>query len=327
MTKISVIIPVYNVAAYLPRCLDSILGQTFQDTEVLCVNDCSTDGSLEVLQQYAAQDSRVKVFSNDKNIGGALSRNVGMDNAKGEYIYFMDSDDWIEPNYLEVMLKTIEKVDTDIIMNMSILQEYATEAIPYKQPGMIELTGESEFFDKYTMLAKTPCLLWARLYKRSFLEEHHLRLSEVRTTCDDYIFHYISHIWSEKSFVFMGPAYHYRIHEESITGQAKKEKCWDIQFIKAYDVIYDYYKEHGFLENLPIPIFHLMSFFTIDNAEKFAIYQAYLQKVRSYIEAHPEVYNELVQYVVKIVCEAENFDDYRAHHVASLAIDFLRHKK
>jgi len=127
--------------------------------------------------------------------------------------------------------------------------------------------------------------------------------------------------------VFMGPAYHYRIHEESITGQAKKEKCWDIQFIKAYDVIYDYYKEHGFLENLPIPIFHLMSFFTIDNAEKFAIYQAYLQKVRSYLEAHPEVYNELVQYVVKIVCEAENFDDYRAHHVASLAIDFLRHKK
>ena len=327
MVKISVVIPVYNVAPYLSQCLDSVLGQTFQDTEVLCVNDCSTDGSLELLQQYAAQNKRIKIFSNAQNIGAALSRNVGLDNAIGEYVYFVDSDDWLEPNYLEVMLGTIEKVQTDIVLNMNILQETPQGGTPLELGPQLKFDDCGEFFDRYNMIANTPCLLWARFYKRDFLNKQNLRIPDTQKTCEDLIFHYISHIWSEKSFVFKGAAYHYRIRQESITGQAKSAKYWDTHFIAAYDVIYDYYKEQGFLENLPIPIFHIMSCFNIDNAEKFVIYQDYLKKTKSYFDAHPDVYNELVRYVAEIVCKAKDFDDFKAHHITSLAVDFLRHRK
>ena len=327
MAEISVIIPVYNVEAYLPRCLDSVLRQTFQDIEILCINDCSTDGSLAVLEQYAKQDRRIKVFSNKENIGGALSRNVGLNNATGTYVYFIDSDDWIDADYLEVMLKTIKEVGTDIIMNMSMMQEYATKSIPYVQPDMIKVDANGQYVDKYSMIAKTPCLLWARLYKRSFLERYHLRLSGVRTTCDDYIFHYISHIYTDKTFVFMGSVYHYRIHEESITGQAKKDKCWDVQFIKAYDAIYDYYKEHGFLTNLPIKIFNTMSCFVIDSAEKFEIYHAYLVKVKDFINKNADMYNEIDKYVLKIVTECSSYEEFKSKHIANLTVDFLRKSK
>ena len=327
MVKISVIIPVYNVEPYLPKCLDSILGQTFQDMEVLCVNDCSTDGSLDVLQKYALADSRVKFFNNSHNIGGALSRNVGLDHATGEYVYFMDSDDWLEPNYLEVMLATIERAQTDVVLNLNILQETPKGSTLYTQFAMKTADEHGEFFNRWDMIANTPCLLWARLYKRAFLEEHHLRLSAVRTTCDDYIFHYISHIYTDKTFVFMGPAYHYRIHQESITGQAKNAKCWDIQFIKAYDVIYDYYKEHGFLNNLPIKLFNVMSCFIIDNEEKFNIYRAYLLKVKDFMNANEDTYNALDRYTLKIVTECGSFAEYKSQHAANLTADFLRHKK
>lgn len=327
MAKISVIIPVYNVEAYLPRCLDSVLAQTFDDIEVLCINDCSSDKSLDILKDFAKRDERVKVFSNEKNIGGALSRNVGLDNATGEYIYFLDSDDWLDANYLEVMLKTIEKADTDIIMNMSMMQEYVTKSVPYVQPDMLQVDADGQYVDKYGMIAKTPCLLWARLYKRDFLEKYNLRLSSMRTTCDDYIFHYISHIYTDKTFVFMGPVYHYRIHQESITGQAKKEKCWDIQFIKAYDVIYDYYKEHGFLDHLPIKIFNTMSCFMIDNAEKFEIYRVYFMKVRDFINKNAEVYNEIDKYVLEIVTECQSYEEFKSKHGANLTVDFLMKSK
>ena len=149
----------------------------------------------------------------------------------------------------------------------------------------------------------------------------------MRTTCDDYIFHYISHIYTDKTFVFMGPAYHYRIHQESITGQAKKDKCWDIQFIKAYDAIYDYYKEHGFLEHLPIKIFNMMSCFMIDNAEKFEIYRAYFMKVRDFINKNAEVYNEIDKYVLEIVTECQSYEEFKSKHGANLTVDFLMKSK
>ena len=324
MAEISVIIPVYNVAAYLPRCLDSVLAQTFRDIEILCINDYSTDGSLRVLEQYAKQDRRIKIFSNKENIGGALSRNVGLDNATGEYVYFIDSDDWIEPDYLEKMLSAIETAKTEVVLNLNILQETAQGTALYTQHNISHLADDGEFLNRWNIIANTPCLLWARLYKRSFLEEHHLRLSGVRTTCDDYIFHYISHIYTDKTFVFMGPAYHYRIHQESITGQAKKDKWWDIQFIRAYDVIYDYYQAHGFLRELPIKIFNVMSCFVIDSEEKFNIYHAYLKKVKPYLDANIQVYNELDRYVAKIVTECNSYEEYRQKHAANLTVDFLK---
>lgn len=101
--RISVIIPVYNVERYLPACLDSVLGQTVRDMEVICVDDESPDGSLAILRDYAARDARIRVISQkNKRQGGA--RNTGLDVARGEWVAFIDSDDWVDPDYFEKLL-------------------------------------------------------------------------------------------------------------------------------------------------------------------------------------------------------------------------------
>ena len=104
--KISVIIPVYNVEEYLPVCLDSVLAQTFSDFEAVCVNDGSPDNSAAILEKYAKKDARIKVVSRP-NGGLSAARNTGLENACGEYIYFLDSDDYIHPQLLEILYKKI----------------------------------------------------------------------------------------------------------------------------------------------------------------------------------------------------------------------------
>ena len=103
MPKLSIIIPVYNVEKYLPKCLESILGQSFKDFEIICVNDGSTDNSLQVLQTYKKQDGRI-VIVDKKNEGSGIARNLGLSTARGNYVYFVDSDDWLENYALEKMI-------------------------------------------------------------------------------------------------------------------------------------------------------------------------------------------------------------------------------
>lgn len=114
MVKVSVIVPVYNVAKYLKHCLESILNQSFKDFEVICVNDGSTDNSLEILQQYAQKDKRVKII-NQTNKGLSDARNAALNIAEGEFIAFADSDDYYAPNFLELLLKVQKDTNTDIV--------------------------------------------------------------------------------------------------------------------------------------------------------------------------------------------------------------------
>ncbi len=100
--KISVIVPVYNVEQYLPRCIDSILAQTFTDFELLLIDDGSRDNSGKICDEYAEKDSRIRVFHKE-NGGVSSARNVGLDNTCGEYVSFIDSDDWIGPSFLPLI--------------------------------------------------------------------------------------------------------------------------------------------------------------------------------------------------------------------------------
>lgn len=114
MPKISVIIPVYNVEQYLPQCLDSLKNQILSDLEFICINDGSVDGSLDILQAYAAEDHRF-VIINQKNRGQGYARNKGLEAASGEYIGFVDPDDWVEPDMYEQMYNLAEKYNADTV--------------------------------------------------------------------------------------------------------------------------------------------------------------------------------------------------------------------
>lgn len=116
MASVTVIIPVYNTEKYLPDCLESVLGQSLPDIEVIAVDDCSTDSSLSILNRYRASDRRLQVFHMNENRRQGACRNLGLEKAAGKYVYFLDSDDMIEKNGLEILLRTAEENAADGIL-------------------------------------------------------------------------------------------------------------------------------------------------------------------------------------------------------------------
>ena len=109
---VSVIIPVFDTECYLPTCLDSILNQTLDNIEIICINDGSTDNSLEILKNYQKKDNRIKIINKD-NEGQGVARNIGIDNAVGEYIAFVDSDDFIKEDMLEKLYESSKNNNLD----------------------------------------------------------------------------------------------------------------------------------------------------------------------------------------------------------------------
>ena len=114
MPQISVIIPVYNSEKYLPQCLESIVGQSYGDIEIICVNDGSKDKSTEILNSYAAKDERIKII-NQKNKGQSAARNAGLDVATGKYIAFVDSDDVIDFRFFEILYTAAERSGSEVV--------------------------------------------------------------------------------------------------------------------------------------------------------------------------------------------------------------------
>lgn len=114
MPKVSVIIPVYNTEKYLEKCLESVCNQTLSDIEIICINDCSTDNSLEILNRYAADDERIKIINFPENRGAAAARNAGIDVATGEYIGFVDSDDYPDLDFYEKLHNRAKETGADV---------------------------------------------------------------------------------------------------------------------------------------------------------------------------------------------------------------------
>jgi glycosyltransferase involved in cell wall biosynthesis len=112
--SVSVIIPVYKVEKYLQKCLDSVINQTLRDIEIVCINDASPDASMQILEEYAAKDRRVTLIVFEQNKGVATARNAGIDAAKGEYLSFIDSDDWVDADFLEKLYSAAKRENADI---------------------------------------------------------------------------------------------------------------------------------------------------------------------------------------------------------------------
>lgn len=113
MAKISIIVPVYNTEKFLEKCLNSLINQTLKDIEIICINDGSTDNSLQILKKFANKDKRIQII-NQTNSGPSIARNIGIKKAKGEYIGFVDSDDWVDSNFFEQLYVKVKKNNADI---------------------------------------------------------------------------------------------------------------------------------------------------------------------------------------------------------------------
>lgn len=164
---ISVIVPVYNVERYLPQCLESILGQEYEDLKVYLIDDGSTDGSGAICDDWAARDPRVKVI-HQKNAGAAAAKNAGLRAASGEYLSFVDSDDYLEPGAYGYMLETLEQTGAEAgeFAFRDVYRDHGEDQVLFGERQM--LTGR-EYLAEFTK-GWTCALLWNKLYRRSLFE-------------------------------------------------------------------------------------------------------------------------------------------------------------
>lgn len=241
---ISVIIPVYNVEQYLHECVDSVLGQTYQNFEIILVNDGSTDSSGMLCEEYAEQDDRIRVIHKE-NGGASAARNVGLDMMKGEYVYFLDSDDWLDNKAFEKILKIMHKENADVVFfdayavdetqGIRTKEYYSHKKVYTSGKGTVimeELLSNKEFH-------VTP---WHMFFKKTFLEKEKIQFVE-GIIYEDMIFAY--QVFSTADRVAYIPEYLYsrRFRANSVMTSEIKEK----NFKSACEV---YYQVRDYSKNI-----------------------------------------------------------------------------
>ena len=180
---LSIIVPIYNSEKSICRCLDSILSQSFTDFELLLVDDCSTDKSGSICNEYARRDSRIIVYHNSINKGVSYSRNYGLTMAMGKWIMFIDSDDWIDINYIS---DVVSNSDADLVVSSFT---YNGENI-YKVPiatKQYDLVHIRLYLEEYSTRFTSP---WAKLYKNTIIKEYNIKFDENISHGEDTIFLY-----------------------------------------------------------------------------------------------------------------------------------------
>lgn len=149
MPQISILVAVYNTAPYLPQCLDSLCGQTLRDIQIICIDDCSTDQSPQILADYAQRDARITLLRTPHNSGHAAARNLGLQIATGEFTTFVDSDDWLAPDALEQALEALTQNPANDCAVMRLIMYYPDDGHEVEHPlhtgGKEALTGEEAF--------------------------------------------------------------------------------------------------------------------------------------------------------------------------------------
>lgn len=213
MPKVSVIIPVYNVEKYLKDCLDSVLAQTFQDIEIICVNDGSTDKSLEILQQYAKKDERIKVL-NQENKGTSVARNFGLEKSQVQYIAFVDGDDVLSSEYIKILLNNLIKTDAEVSccnFQKKGFDKFGTDTrygiTVSEKPLSNLLYGNNPIY--FTV--------WNKLYKKDIIGN--LRFDD-RNQYEDWVFTSLLFTNLNKICWTNRALYYYRIREDSIMREA-----------------------------------------------------------------------------------------------------------
>lgn len=205
----SIIVPVYNTEQYIRLCLDSIISQTFRDIEIIIVDDKGTDNSMEIVQEYAKRDSRIIIIENETNQGVAYSRNSGLEKATGKYISFIDSDDYIEPNYLYEMMIHSEEGRYDIVKGNFITEFSDRKILSDMNPKIRKRLSSNEFAGIEFTYA-----FWNAIYRRSVIEDNHIRFPNLKNG-EDMVF-LIKFLLCSKNFQISDtPIYHYRQHEAS----------------------------------------------------------------------------------------------------------------
>ncbi len=237
MIKVSIVVPVYNVEQYLRTCLDSLTGQTLKDIEIICVNDGSTDDSLNILKEYADKDSRI-VIINQENQGISGARNSAIKIAKGEYIGFVDSDDWVDLNFFKPLYDAAVQNNCDIAAG-GIAWNRTEGELDFVDISFKHSKVYTETADKYkiTKVAKA-AYVWNKIYKRDLFEKLKLEFEPGRCYEDMMFSHRILHE-SGRLVTVPNVFYHYRLNPLSTVNTDSPQKRLDFksEVLKTIDYV------------------------------------------------------------------------------------------
>ena len=240
MPKVSVIIPVYNVEKYLSQCLDSVINQTLTDIEIICVNDGSTDNSVEILARYAAIDKRIKIISQE-NSGYGKAINTGLTTASGEYVAILESDDWAESDMYDTLYNTAQQYNLDIV-KADYYKYWSSDFNQLVKIGRIQDYNTVFSLKPEQYMSKIWGSIWSALYRRKFLQDHHITVTESKgASYQDTGFIFKTNICAERIMLLDKAFLHYR--QDNINSSVKnKAKIFALSL--EYDEIENYLQQH-----------------------------------------------------------------------------------
>ena len=247
--KVSVIVPVYNTEKYVEKCIRSILAQTYRNLEVICVDDGSTDQSAKILQELAQEDSRIKCF-HISNHGQAYARNMALEKATGEYITFVDSDDYIENDMYEILVKEIQQKNVDIVccnyfMDVSE-KKYVVENTKQVPDCIISSNEFMKYIYERDNYRGVAGYLWTRLIKtdviKSELNYMKIQFDNRFRNGQDILFVAELNLTTKYVYYVNKPLYHYVQREDSVV-HSKKNILKTLQWVEAYEKVIQYYQE------------------------------------------------------------------------------------
>lgn len=210
MPKVTLIVPVYNVEPYLKRCLNSLINQTYKDYEIICINDCSPDQSWKILKEYSiSYPEKIKVLSNEKNLGLGKTREKGISYAKGEYLMFIDSDDYISNDYIETYMKEMENSKSDMVIGGYIRDV----------DGKLH---EHKVTNSIWSIVTYP-IACAKMFRKDFILDNHIEFSSIR--CGEDIFFSLCIFYYGATYKVLDySGYYYFFNRKSITGSMNYKK-------------------------------------------------------------------------------------------------------
>ncbi|MCD8096963.1 MAG: glycosyltransferase [Lachnospiraceae bacterium] len=240
---VSIIVPVYNTKNYLARCVDSLLGQDYENLEVLLIDDGSTDGSEALLDEYQEKDARVRVI-HQENAGVSLSRNRAIEAARGEYIRFVDSDDWLPENATSLLVGAAEEAGCDMV----IADFYRVSGTRMSQKGDID---EDQVMDRVEFAAhmiENPAdfyygVLWNKLFRRSIIMDHGIRMDAELSWCEDFLFNLEYIRYAETFRAIQEPVYYYLKRKNSLVSQSMSIATTIRTKIITFEYYNDFYKD------------------------------------------------------------------------------------
>ena len=284
----SVVVPVHNAQATLAQCLDSLLAQTYGTVEVVCVDDGSTDGSAALLADYAGRDGRVRVVP-QANAGPGVARNRGIDEARGEYLYFCDADDWCDERLLELAIGALEAADADLATFP--YREFdervqAPRTPPYgflreNFPGAVVSWRDNPdwIFQSFQNFP------WNKVLRTSFVREHHLRYQEIHLT-EDLMFAAPALVLAERIAVVDEPLVYHRQGTGANT-MAKKD-AHPLDFVEAFAALRAFLQEQGLYDELQVAYVNWAAGGCAYNLHTLNTYEAYLKVYRTLAEGAAE---------------------------------------